>query len=204
MSYPGGWRPHIESALAIDIWRMDKLGALDNGARGSWCWSRGDERVAEVGYVTWRGHDSGTLTLSYTQTNRGGDRASIVCELRLSSIPLHLGGRRWYGHCPYTGRRARKLYKFRGVDQFCHRTAIRPAPTYLIQRLSGVDRIQAQRWALRRKLGDNVSGLLDGPLRPKWMRWRTFQTYAERDEELAVREDRTMSGHLARMIARLG
>jgi hypothetical protein len=46
-------------------------------------------------------------------------------------------------------------------------------------------------------MGDRFSDLFDGPCKPKWMRWRTFQKYADRDARLAEREDRYMSSHLA-------
>ncbi|HUW54565.1 MAG TPA: hypothetical protein VMV99_14235 [Rhodanobacter sp.] len=102
-------------------------------------------------------------------------------------------------HCPYTQRRVLKLYKFGSIEQFCSRTAIRPLPTYASQRVSGSDRIIDQRWAIRRKLGDNISDLFGEPWKPKRMHWRTFERYAERDAELAEREN----GYLLRLIGRL-
>jgi len=155
-----GWRPQIESALSIDIWRMDRAGSLRDGTSGGLQWARDGERLASVGYSVALHDTSGVLTLRYTCENRDYETETVTCTVRLSSVPLHFGGRRWYGHCPYTGRQARKLYKFHGVNQFCHRTAIRPLPTYLSQRLSGMARIQHQRWAIRRKLGDEFSSLL--------------------------------------------
>jgi hypothetical protein len=201
MSYFDGWRPHIEAALRLDIDRLRSSGALRDDARGGWAWYDGDgETVASVSYATERDDESGTLTLAYSQTDHETDeRKHIECYIRLSSLPLNYGGQRWYMHCPYTGRRALKLYKFNGIEQFCHRTAIRPLPTYAIQRVSGGDRVMAQRWAIRRKLGDNLSDLFGEPLKPKWMRWATFERYAKRDAELAAREDI----YFARLIGRM-
>ena len=198
MTYPGGRRPHIESALVLDVWLMDKLGAIRDGARGAWNWSRGDEQIASVSYAVDLQGDSGTLILSYRHTNRDSERESLNCEIRLSSVPLHYGGRRWYAHCPYTGRRARKLFKFASVAHFCHRTAIRPLPTYRSQRISGCDRVIAQRWLIRQRLGDEESDLFGKLCKPKRIRWHTFESFADRDAKLARIED----DHVRRLIQR--
>ena len=200
-----GWRPHIESALKLDVWRLNREGILRDGRRGMWQWTRDGEQIAIIGYaVEMDGPDSGTLTLSYSHTNRDGERESVTCPIRLASIPLHYGGARWYAFCPYTGKRARKLYKFSGISKFCHRDAIRPKPTYASQRVSGADRIQAQRWAIRRKLGDEWSDLFGEPFKPKWMRWATFERYAKRDAELSEREDGYISPFLYRLLLKTG
>ncbi|MBS0590292.1 MAG: hypothetical protein JSR65_06600 [Proteobacteria bacterium] len=148
--------------------------------------------------------DEGMLTLEYTHTKRDGEREAVKYDVQLSSIPLHYGGHRWYAHCPYTGRRARKLYKFSGIERFCHRMSIRPLPTYATQRESGIARVQAQRWALRRKLGDESSDLYGEPYKPKGMRWRTFEKYAARDAELAERENVVLAGFIARVMRKTG
>lgn len=206
MSYFGGWRPHIEAALELDIGRLTGFGALRDGARGTLTWRRNDEDEGNsVGYATAIEGDGGTLTLDYTEHNRDtGERKAIECRIRLSSLLLNYGGSRWYMHCPYTGRRALKLYKFASIEQFCHRTAVRPLPTYAIQRVSGSDRIMAQRWAIRRKLGDTVSDLCGEPFKPKWMRWATFERYAERDAQLAALDDAYFCRIIGRMMAKTG
>ena len=184
-----GWRPHIESALTLDVRRLARMGILRDGARGSLTWSRDGAQFSSLGYAVALHEYAGTLTLSYTAPDRDtGERKSITCPIALSSIPLHYGGRRWYVHCPLTGRRAQTLHKWNGIAKFCHRTAIRPKPTYASQRTSGSDRIMAQRWAIRRKLGDTFTDLFGEPYKPKRMHWSTFEKYAARDAELAERE----------------
>lgn len=202
MSYPGGWRPHLESALCLDVRKMFRTRALQPGCdtAGGWQWTNGDgEQVGSVGYRAKLGTDAGTLTLDYS-TGCDGERKAITCTLALESLPCHYGGRRWYMQCPYSGRRALKLYKWSGIDWYCHRDAIKPKPTYASQRESGGNRIIAQRWALRREIGDDFSDLFGEPCKPKWMRWRTFNRYAARDAELASRE----WGHFARVLGRMG
>lgn len=188
-----GWHPHIESALSLSLRCLFTKGALRVGCEtsGGWHWTdtyTGKE-IGSIRYRTELGDEVGTLTLSYSHADRDTSaRKNIECIIRLSSVPLRYGGRRWYVHCPYTGRRALKLYKFSGIEQFCCRNAVRPLPTYASQRLSGSDRIISQRWALRRKLDDNFTDLFGAPFKPKWMRWRTFEKYARRDAQLADRE----------------
>jgi hypothetical protein len=196
-----GWRPHIESALKLDVRRLLACGSLRAGCTtsGSWVWtdSYTGEQTASVSYRGELGDTEGTLTLLYTVPDRDtGKREDVVCRILLSSIPLHFGGRRWYMHCPVTGRQVQTLHKWNGIDLFCHRTAIRPRPTYASQRTSGSDRIITQRWAIRRKIGDDVSNLFSELWKPKRMHWRTFERYAKRDAELAEREN----GYLLRLV----
>lgn len=199
MSYPGGWRPHIESALCLDLRRMLRRSMIWPGCdtSGGLQWTCDGEQTASIGYRSKLGTHDGTLTLDYT-LGTGDERKAITCPIRLETVPCQYGGHRWYFRCPYTGRRALKLYKWAGIDLFCHRTAIRPLPTYASQRVSGQDRINAQRWALRRKLGDDYTTLFDEPYKPKWMRWRTFQRYLDRDAELEAREGPFWAALLAR------
>lgn len=195
-----GWRPHIESALSLNLATLFKAGALRAGANtsGGWQWSRDGRQTASIGYNADLSAESGQLRLTYTVT-KDGEPKDITCTIRLSSLALNYGGRRWYMHCPITHRRVLKLYKFRGIDRFCCRTAVRPLPTYASQRTSGSDRIMAQRWAIRRKIGDDISDLFGELWKPKRMHWRTFERYAARDARLAEREN----GYLLRLLERL-
>jgi hypothetical protein len=201
VSYSGGWRPHIESALCLDVRKMFRVRALQPGCQtsGGWHWTRDDKETASIGYRATLGETSGTLTLEYMQ-GTADDRKAVTCRIEVESLPCHYGGRRWFARCPYTHRRAWKLYKWNRVEWFCHRDAIRPKPTYRTQRLGGCDRIMGQRWAIRRKLRDDFSDLFGEPCKPKHMHWRTFERYAARDAELASRE----WGYFGRLLDRLG
>ncbi|MFT4255639.1 MAG: hypothetical protein QM599_01535 [Pseudoxanthomonas sp.] len=178
-----GWRPHIESSLCLNLLRLLRTGCIRPGCTtaGTLEWKRdGREHVASVGYRAELGDTGGTLTLTYRAD--GQDARDVI---RLSTVPNNYGGRNWFMHCPASGRRARKLYKWGGLAHFRHRDAVRPRPTYASQRDSGTARIHRQRWALRQKMGDSISDLFGEPWKPKWMRWRTFDRYAARDAELA-------------------
>lgn len=198
-----GWRPHIESALCLDLAALFRQGALRAHCTnsGTWQWSRGGERVATISYSATLGEETGVLRLNYSWTPND-EPQNVTCIIRLSSRPLTFGGRHWFMHCPYTRQRARKLYKFSPIEQFCHRTAIRPLPTYASQRVSGSDRINEKRWALRRRIGDTYSDLCGELCKPPWMRWHTFERYAQRDAELAERDDEYLYRFLGRMMAK--
>jgi hypothetical protein len=168
---------------------MFAQGALRVGATtcGRWLWSRGGESVADIGYVATLHAESGELWLGPGPTVPIAIQ-DVTCNISLVARPLPYGGLYWYMLCPETRRRARKLYKFGGAAQFCHRTAIRPAPTYHSQRLSGLDRIQSQRWAIRNRLGNQEATVASTLVKPKWMRWRTFEHYVHQDTALLARE----------------
>lgn len=195
-----GWRPRIESALKLDVRQLARTNLLHDGACGSLAWNRNGIQLASIDYAVALHDHAGTLTLTYTTAERdSGERLRMTCIVPLSSISLHYGGRRWYLHCPLTGRRAQTLHKWKGIAHFCHRSAIRPQPTYASQRTGGSDRIIAQRWAIRRKLGDKYSDLFGEPCKPMRMHWRTFEKLAARDAELAQREN----VYVMRMLRRL-
>lgn len=139
-----GWRPHIESALCLDLRRMLSTGTLRPGSTtsGAWVWTdpHFGEGVASVGYRALLNVCEGELTLNYSHHDRNGERKDVQCIVPLCTTPLNYGGLRWYFVCPYTGRRALKLYKWSCIDGFCHRTAVRPLPTYACQRVGGHER----------------------------------------------------------------
>ncbi|MGH7239914.1 MAG: hypothetical protein ACREHG_07595 [Candidatus Saccharimonadales bacterium] len=176
-----GWHPWIESALVLDLPHMQKRGAVAQNSEsfGTWSWSCNGEQLYSVQYHSQVYEYWGALFLT---------DATGRYKIDISSTPLNFGGRRWWLHCPLTGKRALKLRRYGSIGKFCHRSAIRPLPTYASQRVSGLDRIMARRWALRRKL-DDPGDLFTLLSKPKWMRWRTFARFERLDEMLASQED---------------
>lgn len=191
-----GWRPHLEGLRSLDLRQLIRLGAVvpDSSTSGSWRWSDSQtgETLATIGYsVAWSG-GGGTLRLAYRVSGVEKDYAVPIEAER-----LHWGGLRYWLRCPVTHRRVRKLYLVQGM--FVARTAIRPLPTYAIQRESRRDRNLSAQWAIRRKLG-NPGSLLDPVMKPKWMRWATFERYRLRDAQLGERDE----AFLMRLIGRMG
>lgn len=192
MSCPGGSRPQLENALCLDLKLMFQRGDLREGRQteGDLWWTQDGRECARIEYSAELEDDGGTLTLDCTncERHRGGHEC-VIHTVELETLPCTYGGHIWYFLCPYTGRRARKLYKWPEIDAFCRRDAVTPLPTYASQRMSGLDRVTAQRWALRRRMGDSLSDLVGGPCKPNRMRWRTFDRHSARDAELAKRQD---------------
>ncbi|GAB1407231.1 hypothetical protein MASR1M8_11500 [Thermomonas brevis] len=192
-----GWRPEIESALCLRLPRLLKQRNVLPGCQTAgvlhWRDSSGRE-YGSVGYRADLGDEAGTLVLDY----KAGEQV-MQDTIALTSIPVSFGGRNWFMHCPYSGRRARCLYKWPRLPGFRHREAVHPKPTYASQRDSGMVRVTRQRWALREKMGDRISDLFGEPHKPKWMRWATYDHFAARDAELEAVE----AAHMGALLARL-
>lgn len=149
-------------------------------------WRLRDGSQYRVSLTSVVSHGRGTLSIREIQSfGRVEDNAPESYRIEISSTPVNFGGVRYWLHCPYTGRRAAKLYKFAELDRFCHRTAVRPLPTYASQRASGLSRVQRQRFAIRAKLKDASRDLMDGVVKPKRMRWKSFFRFVEIDNRLA-------------------
>lgn len=200
----GGTRPHIESALWLDVKRWFESGALREKRQttGRWCWYLDGQVRAVVEYQADLEYGSGMLTLDCTGCGDVNAACGpVICTIELESLRCNYGGRIWYFRCPRTGRRARKLYHWPGVHGFCHREAIQPRPTYASQRVGGLRRVEAQRRELRRRMGD-VSGSVWGkPNRPERMHWDTYLRHVARDTELAIRQSAYLGLPVDRRVA---
>lgn len=197
MSY--GDRPHLEDALCLDLLRLlaDRIIAPGSRNAGALTWYLvtwwGREPVATMQFRSDLAGQHGWLELEFTEEGQ-----PACCELRLSTVPNYFGGVNWFIHCPETGRRARKLYKWPGWPIFCHREAIGTRPIYACQRESGLDRVQAKRRAVRRKLGEGYENLTRAPIKPKWMRWATFERIVSQDIRLKSQEALAMQEMMAK------
>lgn len=186
-----GWRPHLEWARVLSIKNMLKDQSIipNTMTAGTRQWvDRYDYPVYKLDYQATLTATYGELIVTHWvwRPNRS-EKYQVSYTIELDTTPLHLGGRRWWFRCPLTGRRALKLYLFPKIEKFCHRTAVHPLPTYASQRLPKLEQVVAQRWAVREKLKD-VGDLFDPVTKPLWMRWRTFNRYADRDKALEAKE----------------
>jgi len=191
----GKRRPHIEAALTLDIRRLKSEGMLHDGTCGHIRWIDGGNfhELASLKFAIAIDGETGTLTLNCNVAKHNGlQHETNVIAIALSSIPLHFGGRRWYLHCPVSNRRAQTLHMWPGIDLFCHRTAISPAPTYASQRVSGLGRTIMQFEVLRRRM-------------PKLQRRRRMKM-AEMERYLAKAADLSRKQHdgLRRMLVHCG
>lgn len=174
-------RPHIEDAYALTV--ADLLAAHAAGAwsvpmtRPALPWSAGgSQRV--VFKLRLEGLE-GAVDLTYA-AGAIGQEGYASDTIALEATQPHYGGVRWWLRCPVTGRRASKLYLFPGQQQFCHRTGLDPNPTYLSQRVSGMDKVYRRLWFLRRSIPGQGS-ILEGLKRPPRMHLKTYVRLLMRD-----------------------
>jgi hypothetical protein len=118
--------------------------------------------------------------LSYA-ISRQGERQDVRQHVHLSFTEPNYGGRRWWMHCPITGRRVRKLYKPLGGDRFACRQAWRLV--YQSQHDAHRDRAFEKLFRLQRKLGSE-RGFDAGLQRRKGMWNRTYERHLDEYERL--------------------
>jgi hypothetical protein len=160
---------------------------------GAWQWTFDGRPSASIGFkIDVQSPSQATLHLAYSHSGE-----KIDYSMPLVSEACRFGGRRWFAICPRTGRRVSKLYKPNGARHFLARTNWRLA--YRSQRSSaGLDRIcrQRDRILFKKLKSDNP----EAPIKPKWMRWKTYDAHFGKIEDL----HRKMDSELAGFIAKLG
>ena len=202
----GGWgsgrqngKPLAEEAKRIELDWMLRKGKLRPGG-----WSKGSR-------LSWncRGEPAGWISFDYDMTDPadawmllrftvhpygGGEGKRYEQRVRLSYTEPTFGGRRWWMHCPLTGRRVRKLYCPRNGDLFASRKAWGIA--YGSQRSDHSQRPFDALFRLQRRL-DCPEGWGSYPTRPKGMWRRTFDRHNERFWQLDEHCGAIMAGKLA-------
>lgn len=173
----------LDYGLRLDIHRLTKQALQQSDCwRGAWGWSRDGKTHSSITYeVKRQGLREARLHLSYTR-----NREPMAYDVRLVAEPCRFGGSRWFAICPATGLRVSKLYLPPGARQFLARKAWKLA--YASQNVApGFDRLCDQRdRLLAKKLKSNDPDL---PLKPKGMRWRTYERQLEKLEYLQTAMD---------------
>lgn len=192
-------RPIAEHCLRIDIAFMIRNGMAEPGYRrsGNLSWNRGGEPAGDIGYsCDMRDPDAGELVLRFTSGCSRGEPKEQVQRIALSYTEPHLGGRRWWMHCPKTGERVGKLYVPPGGDIFASRKAWRIG--YQSQRNAPRDRAFEALFRLQRRLGC-TQGWEQPIYRPKGMHHRTFAKLENQYWQIDEQCGRAMTGVLARL-----
>jgi hypothetical protein len=159
----------------------------------------GEERFAvEVKVDTTDPSDPFIELTHQTRDDREGDRI-VRDHIRLIwTVPTY-GGRRWWFQCPRTGHRTTKLYLPNGGWHFWSRRAY--GLGYACQREGRLDRLQRRAAKLNRQLGGEGWGSWDTPpIKPKWMRWRTYERKYERWERAVEKADEEFTIRAARLL----
>jgi hypothetical protein len=173
----------LDYGLRLPVHRMVKpaLERSDHGG-GSWGWMRNGDYYAKISYwIARQGPREALLRLSYTR-----DVEAVAYDVRLVAVPCRFGGLRWFAICPATWLKVSKLYLPPGARRFLARKAWRLA--YASQHVApGFDRLCAQRdRLLSKKLKSDDP---DFPLKPKGMRWRTYERHLDKLEYLQTAMD---------------
>ena len=184
MGGPGSgnrWRYGAKSTTdnyrSLDVRRWAREGMLRPGYRGSWQWLRNGDVVASV----WMSAEQERVTLTYRRRSNGGDWKDEEYPVRIVRTPCNLGGARPWFVCPAHGC-GRRVAILHGGGIFacrrCHQLA------YASTREDAGDRATRRADRIRARLGWEP-GILNGRgLKPKWMRWRTFERLSEEHDRL--------------------
>lgn len=201
----GGWgsgrqggTPTVEAGLTIDLALLLRRGWIKDrhASAGQLTWKSDGEQIATISHNYCLLYpDDAWLKLQY-RNKRSGEWVSREQRIRLSFTEPNFGGRRWWMHCPVSGKRVGKLHLPPGGDIFASREAWRLG--YRIQRVAKHDRIFEQLFRLQRKLGCDA-GWEAGLYRPKGMHRKTFDRHLARYCELEEGCDAVMAPVLALM-----
>ncbi len=138
--------------------------------------------------------------IEFSHTRRTEPSSFENYRVTLLTTPQRFGGVRWWFQCPYTGRRAVRLFLPRGGHQFWSRSAYRLG--YASQRETAMDRAWRRGSKLYRSMGGEGDWRDDPPPKPKWMRWRTYQRKAAELEGHCERYDGAWLAGVSRLLAR--
>jgi hypothetical protein len=110
------WRDHtkaplVEQAICIDLTSLRRAGILDEPDRPHpILWTRGSAKTpVAAGLASVEPDQDGPRRLDVAIEKFEGGRP-VSARLTLSAFQPHLGGQRWFLHCPVCERRALKLY----------------------------------------------------------------------------------------------
>ena len=201
--YGGG--PVVENALVLSIDKLRRDDLIVPGiyrrASLTWSWSGSGERIADIGVTIDTHETGGSLRLQFVTRNRETDERSETDQpIELVTLPQRFGGRRWFAVCPFTGARCTKLIMPAGATKFAARGAWRRI-AYRCQREAPYDRALRAAFKIRRRLGDD-GGIGDLVLKPKWMRWSTFDRQIARLNRVEARVEGQLAAFLDRLRSR--
>lgn len=140
--------------------------------------------------------------VEFVHRPRKADRTIQRYNVHLTRTPQRFGGFRWWFQCPYSGKRAVKLFLPLGGYRFWCREAYRLG--YASQREDAKGRAQLQAERIYRRLGGNGHWMDDPPPKPKWMRWRTYDRQVARLEQNCARFDNAWSAGIGKLMSRSG
>ncbi len=161
-------RPKAEGCLRLDIHRLKRAGRLEPGQAFQWTWTGTGGRSSSISVFT----SEASLSLVFKTRRPGGDWEDVRQEIILERTACCFGGSRPWFACPHCGKRCAVLY---GGTRFycrsCH------GLVYRSQAETPLNRSLRKSARLRAKLG-GPPGTSHPLVKPKWMRWKTFDRIA--------------------------
>lgn len=196
-----GGRPTYESTGSL-ILSMSSFtrGGLARGLHGTATvtyHSNGDPLPVAITLDT-RDRHFPFIELAHERRTGGAEREQY--RIGLETSPQPFGGERWWFCCPATRRRAIRLFLPRGGHQFWSRHAYRLG--YASQREDRMGRAQRQAEKVYASLGGKGNWMDGPPLKPKWMRWETYERKAARLDHLDAIYDAAWGEGACRLLAR--
>lgn len=178
-------KPVVEDGLTLEVSRLARglRNEGGNGRAGRWQWSSEGAPYATISYrVTVVDAREAQLTLNFSTNG-----IPVLQHICLEWRPGRFGGGYWMARCPHTGLVVSKLYLPVGATRFLSRRAYRLV--YRSQNECALGRASRRlhKFVARHKLGDS-----EMPMRPRYMRHRTFERALDRLEEYDAQWTREM------------
>lgn len=186
-----GGKDTTEDCRTLDVRRLQRSGWLAPGKVCIWRWLRNNETVASIQVQA----ESDQVILKYRHQRGSDDWQPQEYPVRLDWTGCALGGRRVWFLCPAQGCGRRVAVLYMGGPIFACRHCYRLA--YASQRENQDDRATRRADRIRDRLGWEP-GILNGSgIKPRGMRWSTY-------ERLTHQHDAHVQAALAGMSKRLG
>jgi hypothetical protein len=167
----------LESGLKLDLNKLCRQRLVRPGEKCGvvirWTNTRTGEEIAN-GVVTsnMEGKHEGWLRIQLGRLDQ-----TII----LVPKPRHFGGYQWYFVCPAMNRYSSVLWMPPGATRFCSRQAWGGRVAYASQFADADNRAHIGQAKIKARLIGNLDpDEWALPPKPKGMRWRTYQRYAER------------------------
>lgn len=157
-----GWRRRCEHLHRVDLRELRRHGLLQSRSPFAWRWTCGGEPSGSITLTCY----ANCIRFSYSWTPHGGEPKQQSYDFGLAHTSCHFGGCRPWFICRWCRRRVVAVYGLSGDGYFGCRHCLRLG--YLSESEDALGR-------LHRKMGKLRARLDDCDMRPKWMRWRTFE-----------------------------
>ena len=183
-------------SFVIDIASL-RRGGLRTGLKGEASLKYGEDEFPIRMAIDTTG-DNPHIVLTHETRSTRYESEAVSYRVQLTWTQPPFGGRRWWFRCPKTYRRAQKLVLPLGGHQFWSRRGY--GLGYPCQRETPYDRAMRRLRKLDRTLGGWGEGIPDDPPeKPKWMRWRTYESKQLQWQELEQRIDFVFIPQIARL-----